>query len=115
MRTILSLVLFLVLTGYATAQTGQSMVFKHSLSSGGGPVALRIYLSEPCTYAPALAHIAPRYREMFRRSVLTWQGKDFEACWVEYDGRALSVDEDGAWFNQRQGGVPLTQFQDDAV
>lgn len=108
-RVLLFFVLFFV--GAATAQT--SMVFKHHLSSGGGPVVLRIYF-DICSHAPALAYITPPYRQMFKRSVLTWQGKDWESCWVERDGHVLSVDEEGALFN-RPVGVPLTMFKDDSV
>lgn len=91
-------------------------------SPNGDIAGLRL-LTEPCTNAKVLEHLAarvpPQYHVKFRAAVLTWGGKDWASCYIELDlvnqrGEEVkfvwSIDEEGAPFNPPYG-IPRSLFR----
>jgi hypothetical protein len=90
----------------------------YKATSGAGlPVTLRI-TQEPCTDVNVLSHlkagIQEKYIPMFKRAVLNWEGKVFEACWMQLGQTVLAIDSEGDPFNPPYG-VPRSKFRDDTV
>lgn len=100
------------LAGCASApatQAADNPAVEHSLvfrarHDDGSPVVLRIFTAKPCTDDRVLNFLKwkygapPEMLAQFKAAVLTWQGKDWASCWIEQQGYALSVDEEGAPF-----------------
>jgi hypothetical protein len=90
----------------------------YKATSGAGlPVTLRITQS-PCTDVNVLSHlkagIQEKYIPMFKRAVLNWEGKVFEACWMQLGDTVLAIDSEGDPFNPPYG-VPRSKFRDESV
>lgn len=64
------------------------------LVARSGANELRL-LAEPCMHAGILAMLHPEYRPQFRKARATVNGKMFYACWIEQDGVAFVLYEDG--------------------
>jgi hypothetical protein len=90
----------------------------YKATSGAGlPVTLRI-TQEPCTDVNVLSHLKAGIQDkdipMFKRAVLNWEGKLFEACWMQLGDTVLAIDSEGDPFNPPYG-VPRSKFRDDTV
>ena len=80
----------------------------------GRPAALRLF-NEPCVNEKVQAfltvQVRPEFAVQFQRAVLTWAGKDWASCWMEWRGMVYSVDEEGVPFQP----IPRSVFKDDSV
>lgn len=87
----------------------------HGVDAG---TVMRIYVDKPCTNETVLAiindKVLPQFLGLFRAAVLTWQGKDYASCWLEYAGRMMSYDENGDPFNP-PFGVAMELFLDETL
>lgn len=93
----------------------------------GRPTALR--LSEaPCSSAVILGHLKARelpekVAQRFKASVLTWGGRDWQACWLkvwvindegEREENIYAIDEEGDTV-QPPSGLPLRLFRENSL
>ena len=83
-------------------------VFK-AQGTNGSPVSLRL-LQEPCPEKVS-KHIRPEMASMFKRSILYWEGKSWESCWLDHGGIIHSIDEEGSILQP----IPRSLFKDDSV
>jgi hypothetical protein len=83
-------------------------IFK-AQGSNGSPVSLRL-LQEPC-HEKVSKHIRPEMVQMFKRSILYWEGKLWESCWLDHGGVIHSVDEEGVILEP----IPRILFKEDSV
>ena len=69
---------------------------------------MRLYDS-PCVHAGVLGAIKPEHRKNFKKAGgFVRSGEKFYACWIEHEGHAVVVFEDGD-----QGAWPLARFRDE--
>lgn len=96
MRKILFGLLLLLAVSAAEAQEFRAL-FKSRSPSGSELVLRRTQAS--CTNQQVRAALAlavsPELLRQFKRSILTWEGRDWESCWIERDGYVYSMDEAG--------------------
>ena len=104
------IVLALIFSGYVMAQ---ERVFR-SIAGNGRPMALRL-LEPPCADATVLKYltpkVAPDYLVKFKAAVLTWEGRNWESCWIEFDKVIYSIDEEGVQLQP----IPKRLFKDEAT
>jgi hypothetical protein len=63
----------------------------------GYPIKLVLH-EEPCTNPKVTVFLTKRLQELAKRSVLTWEEKDWASCWIEANGTVHSIDEAGDAF-----------------
>jgi hypothetical protein len=82
--------------------------------SSDGTVSLRL-LDTPCSNEKVLFFIAqkvqPEFIAKFKDAVLTYGGRDWKSCWIEYQGHVFSMDEEGAPFQP----IPLQYFKENTI
>lgn len=70
------------------------------------PVEIRL-LEDRCSSAKVNGilpkMIRPQYVEGFKDARLFWNGRWWEACWTEMEGRVFVIDEEGEVFNGYSG------------
>lgn len=49
----------------------------------------------PCTNAAVIALLKEEWRDKFKAASARAQGQHFEACWIEHEGLAMVLYEDG--------------------
>ena len=117
-------VLLGLLAGCATAPTAEpavkleerSLVFR-ATHRDGSPVVFRAFTAKPCTDARILGFLEhkfgapPELLTRFKAAILIWEGRDWASCWIEQQGYAVSVDEEGAPFEP----IPMTKMKDEAL
>lgn len=88
----LSLLIVVLLAGCASFGTASAA--RIARDGAGNHVRLT---DEPCTSTKgALATMPPEIRKQARAGSVYWQGKVYEACWLEHDkDHDWIVDEDG--------------------
>lgn len=109
----LALLSLLLVVYSAPATAGESVVFR-ATGETGRPAALRLF-DEPCTDAAVVRQLVAKIRsdlvDGFRRGRLTWEGKDWESCWMLHEDVVYSIDEEGSMFQP----IPLRLFKSDSV
>lgn len=118
----LAIGLFLGMGGWAFATEASepkaepSLVFR-AMHEDGSPVVLRIFITRPCTDDRVLMRLVhevkvPRHIvPFFKAATLTWQGRDWASCWIQMQGRVVSIDEEGAPFQ----AVPMGSMRDEGT
>lgn len=86
-----------------------------STDDRGGPMVLKLY-KEKCENAAVNSallqmQIAPQFLFLFKRATLFYWGREWASCWLEHDGRVLSIDEQGSPLQP----IPRSMFKDDTV
>lgn len=77
------------------------------------PMAIRLHT----TLCPASVtkwlpmRVRPEFHEAFKAATLHWDGRDWDACWLEMGGEVFVIDEEGVVLNQG-AGVPRRLFKD---
>ena len=71
-----------------------------------GPNELRLF-DGPCVHGGILGQLRPEYRDKFKKASARVNGKSYYACWIEEDGAAIMLFEDGD-----QGAWPLSAFKE---
>jgi hypothetical protein len=113
-----------LLAGCAAAPTAEpavkleerSLVFR-ATHRDGSPVVFRAFTAKPCTDARILGFLEhkfaapPELLTRFKAAILTWEGRDWASCWIEQQGYAVSVDEEGAPFQP----VRMSRMKDEAL
>ena len=64
----------------------------------------------PCVHAGTLAHIDPQYRARFKKMDATIGGQRWYGCWIEVEGWALLIYEDGD-----HGRLAMSAFKESGV
>ena len=81
---------------------------------GGDKIALKL-LETRCSDATVLKHLLSKSRpellDKFKDARLTWGGKEWASCWIEFDGMVYSMDEEGSPLQP----IPREMFVDDTV
>ena len=107
-----ALAVALILASILFVTLAHSALVFRAIREDGQPVALRL-LTTPCG-EKVRAHLF-RVNEWIwpklKAAVLTWEGRQWESCWVEVNGVVHSIDEEGAFFQP----VPFRMFRDDAI
>lgn len=103
-----------ILAANAQAQgTERSLVFR-SIGDTGKIVVLRIY-DGPCLDAAVLAHLArradPDFITKFKTALLTWEGRNWASCWIEFGGMVYSMDAEGSQLQP----IDKRLFKDEAI
>lgn len=109
MKIIIALLLF-----FSCSQaSGQNLVFKNDRGDGKR-MALRLYQT-PCADAEVIKNlipkVSPEWLLKFKTERLTWDGKDWESCWLEVNGVVYSIDSEGAQLQP----IPKSLFVDEMV
>ena len=90
-----------------------SKVFR-ATGINGKLAVLRIFFT-PCENAAVLkvmvVTVKPELLDKFQRAKLTWDGRDWESCWLEFGGNVYSIDEDGSPFQP----IPMALFKDESI
>ena len=117
-----ALAVALILASILFVTLAHSALVFRAIREDGQPVALRL-LTTPCgeKVRAHLFRVKESLRPKFKAAVLTWDGKQWESCWVEVKvlnpdtrkphGVVFSIDEEGAFFQ----GVPFRLFRDDSI
>lgn len=122
--TVLPFLLWALLVGLAIAGVFYASKLYAALNyrapGANGQVA-GLRLSEaPCSYEKVLKHIKEQFHSRFKAAILTWNGRDWQSCYTEFDapneaGKVetfiFSIDEEGAPFNP----VPKRMFREDSI
>lgn len=96
------------------ARYGHAAPVFRAQSASSGPVALKL-LQDPCKNSAVIAYLTklgagPNLRK-FKAAVLTYGGRDWASCWIEFDGYVYSVDEEGSPLEP----IPRKQFKEEGV
>lgn len=49
----------------------------------------------PCASKTVIGIANPAVLPLLKRATMRYEGKDYEACWAEYEGHAVIIDEAG--------------------
>lgn len=109
----------LVIAGVICLVGQAKAALNYRAETPSGTVGLR--LSEaPCTYEKVLVHIKPEFHSMLKAAILTYGGRDWQACYIEMDmpgptgkveAMIFAVDEEGAPLQ----ALPKSIFKDDTI
>lgn len=115
MKRLLGFLILAALSFAAVADAGKSEVYRN-LNPRGESVVIRIYMDEPCKVDRVINAVIEKYRSYLRKADLTWEGKNFAACWLNEPSlsNVLMMDEEGDEFNPPQG-LPRSDFKDESI
>ena len=107
-----ALAVALILAAIIFVTLAHSALVFRAIGDDGRPVALRLLIT-PCgeKVKAQLFRVREQFWPKFKAAVLTWEGRQWESCWVEVNGIVHSIDEEGAFFQP----VPFRMFRDDAI
>ena len=98
----------------ATVIWATSALAAPMFKSSDGSVALKL-LATPCSDEKVLFFIAqkvqPEFLAKFKDAVLTYGGRQWKSCWIEYQGHIFSMDEEGAPMQP----IPLQYFHENSI
>ena len=92
----------------ATASVYAAPTFQ-GIGSNNRPMRLVLY-EEPCS-PEVLLWLKPQLHDLFKRATLTWGDRDWKSCWLQWEGKVYSIDEEGSAFQP----IPANLFFEPGV
>lgn len=101
--------------GFAAREARAEDVYR-GLDPHGRPMSIRLHAA-PCPASVTRwlpTRVRPEFHQAFQAAPLYWEGRNWEACWLEIGGDVYVIDEEGVVLNQG-AGMPRRLFRDPAI